>query len=510
MNRILLFGACLLSSASTSAPTQHRDRYTEEFLSVVDVGSQRQLFVDDTIVMEMTRLVRVFHRPEKLPENPILRPTEPGEDNLMVPSRVFFDPRLERFRMWYACGRTDETQSIAYAESGDGIHWERRTSTPDGKVFGDIKPFNRVWIKDPNQPHSAGFRCRDPGLILFDPGETNPARRYKMIMRRGLPLAFSPDGYVWTADPKMVPSYRGSKDENSFSYDPYRRRWLGFLRQNPPRRGQTYLRRILIDESQDLVNWMPTSGELVPDLLDGVGLSFFNCNAFPYAYFFVGLPGTYITAEYHEKDRRDTIDVEVAFSRDGVHWDRPQRGPFISRGEPGSWESSMVGPAVMVAHDEEILFYYMGTAKQHRDDDTGMAYQIGVARLRRDGFVSVESSDPGGSGGLLLTRLLTLTGRRLYLNADVTDGQLRVEVLRHGYGVDPLLPDIDRPWLHEAELSDPVEGDSLRHEVSWKGDVDLARFSGKPVRLRFHLAGEAKLYAFQFLDLGARESAGKD
>ena len=110
----------------------------------------------------------------------------------------------------------------------------------------------------------------------------------------------------------------------------------------------------------------------------------------------------------------------------------------------------------------------------------------------------------------MLTRSLTFTGERLHLNADVTDGQLRVELLRHGYRVDPQLQDIGRPWLHEADLSDPVEGDSLRHEVSWKGAVDLARFSGKPVRLRFHLAGGAKLYAFQFLDLGGRESTDKD
>ena len=147
----------------------------------------------------------------ELLENPILRPTEPGEDNLMVPSRVLFDPRLKRFRLWYSCGRTDETQAIAYAESVDGIHWKRRASTPDGQALGDVRPFNRVWIKDPNQPDSDGFRCRDPGMIHFDPEDGDPGRRYKMIMRRGLPLAFSPDGYVWTAAGDLVPVYRGSK-----------------------------------------------------------------------------------------------------------------------------------------------------------------------------------------------------------------------------------------------------------------------------------------------------------
>ena len=482
------------------ATAQRGDPYIDEYLRVVDIGSQKQLFVDDTVVMDTAEVRRVFHKPKKLPENPILRPTEPSEDNLLLPNRVLYDPRLERFRMWYACGRTDQTQSIAYAESLDGIHWERRASEADGQPDRDIRPFNRVWIKDPDQPNSAGFRCRDPGMIMFDPDEPDAARRYKMIMRRGSPLAFSPDGYVWTADPNLVPSYRGSKDENSFSYDPYRKRWLGYLRQNPPKHGQTYLRRILIDESEDMVNWVPTPGRLVPDLQDGVGHSFFCCNVFPYAGLFVGLPGTYISAEHHDADRRDTTDVEVAFSHDGVRWDRPVRGPFIRRGPVGSWESGMVGPAWMVPLDEEILFYYMGTAKRHRHDDTGMAYEIGAARMRADGFASLEPAGGAGAAGLVLTRSLTFSGKRLFVNADCGGGQLRVELLRHGNRVDAHTRNVDRPWLYEAELSDPIQGDSLRHEVSWRGEVDLSRFSDKPVRLRFHLTGEAKLYSFQFGD----------
>ena len=62
------------------ATAQRGDPYIDEYLRVVDIGSQKQLFVDDTVVMDTAEVRRVFHKPKKLPENPILRPTEPSED----------------------------------------------------------------------------------------------------------------------------------------------------------------------------------------------------------------------------------------------------------------------------------------------------------------------------------------------------------------------------------------------------------------------------------------------
>ena len=48
----------------------------------------------------------------------------------------------------------------------------------------------------------------------------------------------------------------------------------------------------------------------------------------------------------------------------------------------------------------------------------------------------------------------------------------------------------------------PLNGNSVRLPVRWKGDPDLNKLAGQPVRLRFHLQ-DCKLYAFQFKDGGA-------
>jgi len=476
-----------------------RASFLEEYLEVVDVGSRKQVLFDDYVILEKVGIKRVVGHPEKVSGNPIIRPEGPEENGLINPSVVIYDPRLKRFRMWYHGGRTDETMFIGYAESGDGIHWQRCASTPDGKAPVGSKPFNKVWIRDPKKPKELGVRCLDPGVIVYHPWEQDGAKRYKMILRRGMPVAFSPDGYVWTSRPGMVPRYRGTKAENTFVYDPLGKRWLAYLRQNPPKRDGTYLRRILIDQSEDMVTWKPTGVELSPDRGDGFGTSFFRWTAFAYNGVFIGFPGLYITAEHHDRALRDRIQTELAFSRDGLRWDRPFRGPLIPRGPAGSWDSSMLEVNAMVARDDKIYFYYLGTAKKHRDPDSGMMYAIGCATLRPDGFVSIEAEDPTGRPGIVMTKLLKFKGDRLYVNADDRGGRGLVEVLRAGYSVNlgaKKMTAMD--WRQIAAESDPITTDAVRGEVKWKGNADVGRLKGRLVRLRFTLSGKAKLYSFQF------------
>ena len=59
------------------------------------------------------------------------------------------------------------------------------------------------------------------------------------------------------------------------------------------------------------------------------------------------------------------IDLELGFSRDGFHWDRPDRRGFIvgSRTE-GSWDRAYLhGTAgVFAVLDDQLVFPYMGTS----------------------------------------------------------------------------------------------------------------------------------------------------
>ena len=117
---------------------------------------------------------------------------------------------------------------------------------------------------------------------------------------------------------------------------------------------------------------------------------------------------------------------------------------------------------------------------------TGAANGIGLAKLRLDGFVSVQAGKPGGN---LTTRSFTFTGDELVVNADSENGRLLVEVL------DPAGNPVHR---YTREDCDPLREDALRQTVTWNGSSAVTSLAGKPIRLRFHVE-EASLYSFEFL-----------
>lgn len=132
---------------------------------------------------------------------------------------------------------------------------------------------------------------------------------------------------------------------------------------------------------------------------------------------------------------------------------------------------------------DELWFYYSGINHRFTQKE---AYRGGIhlARLRRDGFVSLRGDD---RGGFVETREVRFDGRRLFLNADAEEGEIRVEVLeRRGRTVL-------EGWSREQ--SQPWTGDQLRVEVRWQGQSTLEPLRGQTLRLRFHLRN-ADLYSF--------------
>ena len=125
--------------------------------------------------------------------------------------------------------------------------------------------------------------------------------------------------------------------------------------------------------------------------------------------------------------------------------------------------------------DDKLVFPYMGTSGiapgGHRGMYTGGS--IGLATLRRDGFASMDGT------GELTTRAVQFSGKHLFVNAV---GGLRVEVLDIGNG-------------EVLASSKAISGDSTKQRIEWEGPADLSQFSGKRVRLRFHLE-DGELYSF--------------
>lgn len=440
----------------------------------IDVG--RQLFVDDFLIADTT-LRRTFHQPAFHPDCPIFKAEKPWEvrrdTGFAAPfsDGVWYDPRDRTFKMWYMAGTA---AFFGYATSKDGVHWDR----PKLNVarYGD-----NVLSVEPIQ--------RDSSTVWLDLDDPDPARRFKMVyFRSRLFNRFSPDGIHWS-DP--VATHR-TGDRTTMFYNPFRKVWVYSVRSS--RRGvgrcryygeTTDLSKQLFERTDDLSRWACADSldrvrdvEYVDERPD-----LYNLDATPYESLMLGLFA--IHSRVAQGDRPKLNHVTLGFSRNGFHWHRPDRRPFLDVSEDKkAWNYGNVqsaGGGCLVMRDR--LYFYCSGRNSRKERDDGSGASTGLAILRRDGFASMDAPQEGGT---LTTRPVRFTGKYLLVNVDCPDGLLQVEVLDEtGKPIGPFT----------RENCTSIKADMTFARVAWKGVADLSQLAGKTVRFRFHLAG-GRLYSF--------------
>lgn len=452
----------------------------------IDVG--RQLFVDDFLI-ETTELKRTFHQPEWHKDNPLLEPDQPWESSGRGPMAmpfsdgVWFDPQDGLFKMWYYAGHGGG--ATCYATSKDGLHWQ--------KPKLDVEPGTNIVLKT----------SRDSGTVWLDPAPRDPGERFKMALYKGtFTLYRSPDGIHWT----KVADGAKTGDRSTFFYNPFRRLWVFSIRSSSRLgRSRHYWETADFFSFSDaatargeVVPWMASDGADAPrdDLKTRPQLYNLDCAAYesvllgPFSIWRGDYrsPTTDKAKELLALGRPKQNSVCTGFSRDGFHWDRPDRRPFIPTSEKmGDWNWGNVQSTVpcCLVVGEQLWFYVSGRAGKSfpgsQNLDAGGS--TGLAMLRRDGFASMDAADGPGT---LTTRPVRFRGSHLFVNLNAPQGELRVEVLDEG--CRPIAP-FDRARCR------PVQGNGTRLAVAWDGAKDLGAVAGKPVRLRFHLT-RGSLYAF--------------
>lgn len=189
------------------------------------------------------------------------------------------------------------------------------------------------------------------------------------------------------------------------------------------------------------------------------------------------------------------LEVQLAVSRDGVHWQRPSREPYFPTGLADEWDRwyAVMGPGI-ARRGSYLYQYYNSSGRLHdgaywREAYVNSAPQlggIGIVRQRLDGFVSADADH---RGGWLETPLITFRGDRLRLNFDGgAMGTAFIELL--DAGGRPI------PGFTRADCEE-IGGNFIDQLVYWKGSPDIAALAGRPIRMRIELK-RAKLYAFQF------------
>jgi hypothetical protein len=447
----------------------------------IDVG--RQLFVDDFLI-EPTKLTRRYHSAMYASENPVLVADKPWESEPLrkePPTRrampfsdgVWYDPREKTFKIWYMAGVNRYT---CYATSDDGHHWT--------KPALDVVPGTNI----------VSQLGRDSSIVWLDLFESDPSKRYKMFLYQRpedsaeQSLFFSADGIHWS---DCVAKSGPTRDRCTAFYNPFRKVWVFSIKATTPRE---FGRRRQYREHADVVHGLRWKRDephmwVGADRLDqgrpeyGLQPELYNLDAVAYESILLGL--FVIWTGEGGAGRPKPNQVFVAFSRDGFHWHRPHREPFVPVSDsPGSWNYGNVqsaGGCCLVVGDR-LHFYVSGRAGVAGTDRPGVC-STGLATLRRDGFASIEAGDVEG---YVTTRPVRFSGSHLFVNARTTEGELRVEAL-----------DTDRqpiaPYTRDNAVV--VRVDSTGHRVRWTGVNDLAPLARTPVRFRFHLRN-GSLYAF--------------
>jgi hypothetical protein len=446
----------------------------------------------------------VYHKPEKYTNNPVLTPQSAEETSPDFPpcaiaksGGVWFDDADNKFKMWYMTGYLGYA---ALAVSDDGVHWQR----PEF----DVVPGTNLILPKTMHP--------DSGSVIIDHFADDPSQRYKMLLREPNPpgsacfpglLLTSADGMHW----QEVGRTGDMDDRSTMYYDPFTRNWVQSVRLwNPINRRVRYFHQhpdFLTSgqwEKPVLNPWLRADHQ---DVGKYCRAQLYNFDAIAYESVMIGfhqiLHGP--ANQTGEKTGLPKLtELYLSTSRDGYHFHRPDRTPFIgARREYGSWEygyvESSAGMCLIVG--DELWLYYSALAgdpdritEDWRINGTYANGSVGLAKLRRDGFASMRAMYDGGT---VRTRKLKFAGSKLFVNAHTVGSLLTAAVLDEQ--AQPI------PGLSHDDCVGYM-GNSTRTNITWK-TRDLAGLGDQKVRLEFKFR-RGDLYAFWITDDATGKSGG--
>lgn len=464
------------------------------------------LFLDRWLIDDMRDVVHCFGRPK-------IRPTPHSGDEFCNPMMV------ERtggrwpaeWRMYYSRALHQEEITepgrnprahLCLAESDDGVEW-RRATLPD-----DYRP-----VKDlPNAVADEFIK-----IPRWDPWDPNPQRRYKahagsltLKSPYSMITGCSPDGVRWTFDDRKEHCWYTREGGNDGTrtpfYNPITGKWQFICRPYCPDR------RVATTWSDDFQTWSDPLTILQPDSLDRPGTQFYGLNVWPYGVTngigqpedfegcFVAMLNVYRTSTGDETmSWSGDAYVELAYSFNGIGWNRTDRRPFFDLDDHGDQFGSWLNAPSLMGYDEDenLRFVFYGRDFSHGLPPDGMEYRegdctLGYATLRKDGLAYLRSI---GVGYLRLKPMHPIDGS-LNINFKAPRGRVRVQAShpnvpgdRAPYGVVP----------YDGFTFDdciPLEGDELHAPVRWREKTprDLV---GEDCYLEFELY-DAQLYAVRW------------
>lgn len=457
----------------------------------IDVGDRKQLFIDDRFIAERDRVELRVNPPQKL--GPLK--DQDGKPFRGHVARVIDDNGKARLYLGH--------EGVQVLESDDGL------------------TFRRTGVKLPGGQFPT---------IFLDPHEPDPAKKYKLFhlefsepfdpVKHGVFASYSADGEKFTKVGRVLPFFPDNPtvvhwDERIKKYAIYTRAF-DYDSENQRRIGR-------IETDDPLKSWPFKKTEkhrLFPSIENIPVVYSADKDDDPHSDVYYNAAGPYLWADgvylmfpahfRHFSPQRHPfvrprvkgqwedygmLEVQLAVSRDGVKWTRPERTAYIPNGLADEWDRwyTVAAPG-LVKRGNYVYQYYYSSGRLHdsailRPEYDKTAKQeggVGVVKQRLDGFVSADADH---KGGWLKTPPVTFQGTRLRLNIDTgSAGAAFVE-----------LQDADGKPIPGFTLADCEEigGNFIDQCVYWKGKADVSVLAGKPVCVHIRMK-RAKLYALQF------------
>lgn len=476
----------------------------------IDIGSRRELLVDQYLIESMAGARLELNRPRR--REVVFRTDRPWEGNGSAYQSVFFDG--ERFRIYYRGGHHPNSkahrvqpspwETLCVAISDDGIQWTRPNL---GIVEYQGSKDNNLILDEEMVASISGSPAHTAAFLDTNP-ECPKDERFKIVIvgrkPKGLYLLVSADGFHFRLKSDKPLTTRGAFDsQNLMFWDPVNQTYREFHRAF-----DQGVRGIMTASSDDPTQFPEPQWLEYPD---ATPQALYTNQVQPYyraPHILMGFPMRYndrgwsqsmrdlpgleereFRASQHPRYGTTVTDAAFMTSRDGITFHR--WGEAFIRPGPARKDTWVYGDNFVFwgmiqtksdlagAPDEISLFategYWQGKQTSFRR-----------YTLRQDGFVSAKAPLRGGE---IVTKPLRFSGESLLLNlATSAAGGIRVE----------LQDESGRPLSgYSLDDCEPQFGDELSRRVTWKAGSDVGALAGKAVKLRFEIK-DADLYSFQF------------
>ena len=478
----------------------------------IRIDGRRELFIDTYLVAKTAGdIIQRLHHPVR--QELALVHDAPWEGSGCGYHTVFQDGDI--FRMYYKAwhialgGKKYNPVKICYAESRDGLHWEKPNlglvefngSTDNNILFdkilnGNCHDFNPFIDMNPK----ARTRYKAIGRVTVQGDKDSHLTAYE-----------SDDAIHWrpmSNDYVMTRKLYSFDSQNVAIWSMAEQQYVLYYRQ--VLEDVRYVARAVSD---DLIHW---KDEGLLEFNHGgptARQQFYTNQIRPYyraPQIWIGFPGRYVDRGWVDgTNHLPSLDARKFRAESQSRYGSAVTDAILITSRDGrvfqQWPESFIPPGLHTAKnwaygDNYIAWHIIETASQFDDQPremslfvtedyfTGTSSRLRRYSLRLDGFVSFYAPNTGGE---FITRPLIFQGDTLSLNMGTSAaGSIRVEIQSaDGTPVDGFA----------ADDCEEIFGDAINYPVSWKTSRQLSELAGQPIRLRFVL-NEADVYAFQFLN----------